>query len=60
MTFELKQDAKKELNIIVLSGSEVDEAEPCDNVMEWLELLGFRERMMDQNFFESHCVEARF
>ena len=51
MILELKQDAKKELNIIALSGSEVDAAEPFDNVMEWLELLGFREHMMDQNFF---------
>ena len=56
----LKQDAKKELNIIALSGSEVDEAEPFDKVMEWLELLNFRECMMDQNFFESHRVEAKF
>ena len=60
MTLELKQDAKKELNIMALSGSEFDEAKPFDNVMEWLELLDFRVRMMDQNFLESHRVEARF
>ena len=60
MTLGLKQDAKKELNIMALSGSEVDEAKPFDNVMEWLELLDFRVRMMDQNFLESHRVEARF
>ena len=35
--------------------SEVDEAEPFDNVMEWLELLDFRVRTMNQNFFESLC-----
>ena len=44
----------------ILSGSEFDEAKPFDNVMEWLELLDFRVRMMDQNFLESHRVEARF
>ena len=53
---ELKQDAKKELSIIALSGSEVDKAEPFDNASEWLDLLDFRVRMMDQNFFESHRV----
>ena len=41
---------KKTLSIIALSWSEVDEAEPFDNVMEWLESLDFRARMMDQNF----------
>ena len=30
--------------------SEVDEAEPFDNVMEWLELLDFRVPTMNQNF----------
>ena len=60
MTLGLKQDAKKELNIMALSGSEVDEAKPFDSVMEWLELLDFRVCMMDQNFLESHRVEARF
>ena len=45
---------------MALSGSEFDEAKPFDNVMEWLELLDFRVRMMDQNFLESHRVEARF
>ena len=59
MTLELKQDAKKELSIIVLSGSEVDEVEPIDNAMKWLDLLDFRVCMMDQNFFESHFEEAR-
>ena len=57
ITFELKQDAKKELSIIALSGFEVDVAEPFDNTMEWLD---FRVRMMDQNLFESHRVAAKF
>ena len=30
---------------MALSESEVDEAEPFDSVMEWLELLDFRVRM---------------
>ena len=51
---------KKELSIIALSGSEVDEAKSFDNGMEWLESLDFRVRMMDQNFFESHREEVRF
>ena len=55
MILELKQDAKTELGIIASSGSEVDEAEPFDNVMEWLELLDFRVCTMNQNFFESLC-----
>ena len=50
MILELKQDAKTELGIIASSGSEVDEAEPFDNVMEWLELLDFRVPTMNQNF----------
>ena len=50
MILGLRQDEKKRLSIIALSWSEVDEAEPFDNVMEWLESLDFRARMMDQNF----------
>ena len=52
---ELKQDAKKELSIIALSGSEVDKAEPFDNALEWLDLLDFRVCMMDQNFCVTSC-----
>ena len=51
---------KKKLSIIALSVSEVDVAEPFDNVMEWLELMDFRVQLMDHNFFESHHVKARF
>ena len=60
MTSGLRQGAKNELSIIALSGSEVDEAEQFDNVMEWLESLDFRVCMMDQNFVKSHRVKARF
>ena len=40
--------------------SEVDEAEPLDSALEWLDSLDFSVRMMDQNLVESHRVEAKF
>ena len=51
---------KKGLSIIAYLGLKLMVAEPFDNTMEWLDLLEFRVCMMDQNFFESHRVEARF